>query len=235
MSLRWIELQNTQIALLAEQAEQREGRGAFAFRAPVAGQDDPAANQDAPIDRVPILLQAPHRFADLRTGELARLLFTEHPFDAAAWSTVHRNRTAADGGTTDLSRRDDSALIALSRSFASSAPEGLIVQLHGFERSSRRSAAGRRADLILSNGTRSPDAGLQRLFGCLSTTLDAQVMLYPWDVAELGATRNPIGGALRAQGHLGFRHLELSRELRQRLLEDAGQRAQLAHCLLASH
>lgn len=235
MSLRWIELRGVEVALLAEQAEQREGRGAFAFRVSAAGQADSAADQGAPVDTVPVLLQTPHRFADLKTGELSRLLFTEHPFNAAAWSTVHRNRTATDGGSTDLSRRDDSALIALSRSFARTAPDGFIVQLHGFGRSGRRTAAGHRVDLILSNGTRSPDAGLQRLFNCLSTTLDAQVMLYPWDVAELGATRNPVGRALRAQGHTGFRHLELSRELRQQLLEDADQRAQLARCLLASH
>ena len=39
-----------------------------------------------------ILLQAPHRFFDERTGRIARKLFVENDIRAVAWNSIHRSK-----------------------------------------------------------------------------------------------------------------------------------------------
>lgn len=211
----WRECAQRSCLALADVA--RTGRGAYLF---------------APDPAHPVLLQAPHQFKDLHTGALALALLAEQPLLGAAFNTVARTAPGSDGEGADLARRNESDLIALSRAFAREYPAGVIVQLHGYSQAARRTRAAREAELIVSNGTRSPDGRTQAIFRCLRQSWGEGVRLYPWDVTELGGTRNPVGRQLRALGHAGFLHLEMSLDMRHLLRSDPAQRARFARCLL---
>lgn len=201
------------IMALIETAAERRGRGFFAAR--IEG-------------GTPLMIQAPHQYYDLRTGTLARQLFVESQAMAAAWNTTHRYHNSHD---TDLVHIADSYLHALSRAFIDVHPDGRILQLHGFSTAKRDSWAGRRAQAILSNGTRYPTQPLIQLTRCLSQRLGIRAFLYPRDVSELGATTNTLAADLRRRGFDGFVHLELAAELRQRLIAEPATRNLLIQCV----
>jgi hypothetical protein len=194
-----------QVWLVRESADHQAGRGFYAFR---------------PEQAIPIALQAPHSFADKDTRRLATQLFLSERFRAAAWNTVHRK-------TIDLAHTDASFFNAFTCAFVDVYREQAIVcQLHGFARAKRTTAAGRSADLILSDGSRSPPYWLHvaaKEIRALSPQL--VVRLYPVEVSELGATTNRQGRALREAGVGKFLHLEMSPELRLHLIESPQARA----------
>ncbi|GAA3903357.1 hypothetical protein GCM10022228_12040 [Halomonas cibimaris] len=210
--LEAVAVSRPQSVVLIEKPQARDGRGLFATR--IEG-------------GMPLLIQAPHQYFDRRTGTLARRLFMESTAVAAAWNTVHRYH----GDDTDLVHIADSYLHALSRAFADVYPDGRILQLHGFSRDKRDTPAGRSAQAILSDGSRSPPEALARLAGCLADRLDIQARLYPRDVRELGATTNTLAADVRRRGFNGFVHLELDASLRKRLIRDAAARAALLQCV----
>ena len=63
--------------IIAEADQQRSGRGVYAFRIQ---------------SKTKLVLQAPHRFFDRRTGTIVADLFQQHDVRAAAWNTVHRKQ-----------------------------------------------------------------------------------------------------------------------------------------------
>lgn len=213
LGLAPVELAEPGFVALIEQEDARHGRGLFAAR--VEG-------------GTPILIQAPHQYYDLRTGTLARQLFLESDAMAAAWNTTHRYH----GDDTDLVHIHDSYLHAISRAFSDVHPEGRILQLHGFSTAKRDSYAGRRAQAILSDGTRYPSRALAQLAACLSDRLDIRALLYPRDVRELGATTNTLAADLRHRNFDGFVHLELNADLRKRLIRDEDARNTLIQCVM---
>ena len=85
--------------------------------------------------------------------------------------------------------------------------------------------------MILSNGTLSPGLKLQHQQACLSAGLARPVRLYPLSIRELGGTTNVQGIALRQLGYQSFVHMEMSRPLRQALLDDEATRVQLLRCM----
>ena len=198
--------------MLRERADQRRGRGFYALRASAGA---------------PILLQAPHQYYDAYTGAIARKLFLESDAVAAAWNTASRHQTKA----SDLVHIQNSYCHAQSRAFATLHPQGLILQLHGFSAGKRKSAAGRGAAAIVSNGTRTPSPAATALAACLSSHLGIPALLYPRDVQELGATRNTVAADLRRQKFTGFVHLEMSEALRRRLTNDTAARQVLIQCV----
>lgn len=200
------------IVVLTEKEDQRHGRGLFAAR--IEG-------------GMPLLIQAPHQYYDLRTGTLARQLFLESDAIAAGWNTTHRYHS----DDSDLVHIPNSYLHALSRAFAELHPDGWILQLHGFSSAKRESRAGRSAQAILSEGTRYPSRDLAQLTDCLSQRLDIRALLYPQEVRELGATTNTLAADLRRRGFNGFVHLELDAELRQRLVRSSDARNTLIQCV----
>ncbi|AZQ69201.1 hypothetical protein EF888_19930 [Silicimonas algicola] len=181
----------------------------------------------------PVLLQAPHSDTDLDTGRILDFLLVEGNFASGAWNSVPR-AFEADGGrvNADLTRAPVSFFNSFGLAFAEVHPEGLVVQIHGHAREKRRSAEGRSASVIVSSGTHEPSAQARAVANCLAATMPEEtVRLFPEEVCELGATINTNGRALRAAGFSGFVHLELSRELRWKLVAEAGLRARLAACL----
>jgi hypothetical protein len=200
-----------------EQAGRCRGRGFYAFNA--------RAHSDT-------VLQAPHRFKDSGTGIIALRLAESGAFRAVAWNTAAR-LIEADGESfsADLAHRWDSYFVAFTQAFAVALPEARLVQLHGFAADKRRSPQAATADLIVSAGSRWPTAAARAVADCLRPAFADAVRLYPYEVAELGATTNLQGKLLRSLGHNGFVHLELSGGVRARLRHDAGLRTKLRRCL----
>lgn len=204
-------------ALYSERPGRCEGRGVYLVR---SGQVQPLA------------ITAPHRGADRHTGSLAAQLFLESNAAAAAWNSAPRRPTPACPHALDLAKAPDHPFTAFALSFARRYPEGRMVQLHGFDRRKRAAAATGEAAMIVSNATMTPDPGLLDLADCLSVALDpAPVLVFPFEAKELGALTNAQGQALRQAGFGGFVHLEMSAELRQRLVADKGLRGRFIRCL----
>ena len=208
---------NETLTLVREASDQLAGKGAYVFRQ--GGE--------------PVLLQAPHRFKDLDTGTLVRKLLEERNFRAASWNTVPRwyeeNGLKVDA---DLAHIGVSYFNAFGRAFARLCSGGCVVQLHGFDQSKRTTPEGQAADLIISAGTKTPSTAARSLAKCLAAKLAPEtVLLYPEEVTELGGTTNENGRALRAMGVDGFIHVEIARELRQRLVDEPKLRDRFADCV----
>lgn len=184
--------------------------------------------------RARTLLQVPHAYSDLHTGQIAGELVPEG-FDVLAWNSVKRRYR--EGGTernADLAKRTDSLFFALTRAMAKTLPRGRLIQLHGFENRKRQTDAGRKAAVILSGGSTWISLGLDAVARCLDNAMQGPVLVFPRDVAELGAKTNIHGRTLKRYGHHGFLHVELNRVTRDRLRRDPQLRKRFAHCLTGS-
>lgn len=206
------------LTLLIEQPTQRRGRGFFAFK---------KGNVSA--------LQMPHSFKDEMTREIGITLFQQGSFSAAAWNTVPRhfvlNGVLVDA---DMAHLTNTYFIAFSLAFAQRYPQGNILQLHGFEQGKRRNEAAKDAAAILSNGTRTPPPVLRDITRCLAKETGANILSYPYDVRELGATTNTIAAALRQEGFDKFFHLEMSRAFRADLKKNVALQKTLLQCLTST-
>lgn len=170
------------------------------------------------------LLQAPHGDSDLYTGKIASRLFFEGGFKAAQWNTVKRD-------ISDMAHTPNTYWQAFTQAFAQQYPDGKIIQLHGFEQGSRKTATGEASDMILSAGHSLPPQWLQQTFVCLKNAFPMRVSLYQFDVKELGGTTNVQGQLLRSLGHDGFLHIEMSKTMRRQLLDNVTSRKLFIKCL----
>ncbi len=177
----------------------------------------------SPDKMKPWLLQAPHAKSDLHTGKLAAKLFAEGPFRLGIWNTLPRK-------SVDAAHHYQSYWQALTQAFAEKYADGRIIQLHGFAANKRKSREARKAGMIVSAGHDFPPVWVKAAAKCLQDK-GFNALLYPYQVSELGATTNSQGQLLQALGHQGFLHLEMSREMRGKLLEEKALRAQLLACL----
>ncbi len=196
--------------VVRETPEAKRGRGLFAFRAGV-GSD---------------VLQVPHSFKDEMTREIGLALFAEGRFAAAAWNTVPRT-------DADMAHREATYFQSFTQAMAELYPQGMVLQIHGFDQGKRKTQAAADVDLILSAGHSAPPASLRQKWRCLMQAFPGQVALYPETARELGGTGNAQGGLLRSLGFNGFVHAEMSRPLRSLLREDRATRAALLACLQA--
>lgn len=182
-----------------------------------------------------LAITAPHRGSDRHTGTLASVLFVETQARAAAWNSAPRRANATCPHGLDLARQKHHLFSAFTLGFAQAMPQGLIIQLHGFEGARRHSEVAQTAGMIISNGTREPGAKILDLADCLSVAFAPDpVLVYPIETGELGALTNVQGRLLREQGFDGFVHLEISFPLRKALLGDENLRAELANCLIGA-
>lgn len=180
--------------VLTEASNSRYGRGIFAFRP----------------EGKPVILQAPHSFFDQHTDSITRDLFRWSRFRVAAWNSVHRK-------TEDAAHTEQHYFNALTAATVELSPPPLVVQIHGFSQSQRKTRAGQRADIIASNGSKVPAPWFHRAALHLHGISYGTVLIYPLEIRELGATTNAQAASLRAIGNDRFLHLELSQELRERL------------------
>ena len=88
--------------------------------------------------------------------------------------------------------------------------------------------------MIVSAGHDFPPLWVQNVTSCLKTQLGLKVLLYPYEVSELGATTNSQGQLLQSLGHQGFLHLEMNKKLRENLRKQQALRKKLLLCLADS-
>ena len=164
-----------------------------------------------------LVVQAPHAYHDVHTGEIAGGLLRS---DVAilAWNSAKRS-VPVEGAdaVADLARRRDSLFMALTLAVINARPQGRLIQIHGFDNDKRTRRAGAAAAVIVSNGTRWSSRAADLIAACLQPVIDGPVLVYPRDVSELGATENVLGQTMRSHGHQGFVHLELNRSTREHL------------------
>ncbi len=181
--------------LLAEPLGQEEGRGWYLFR----------TEQSAKT-----AIQAPHARNDVRTGLIGLKLFLAGPVRAYAASTITRH-------LADVAHLERTYFQAFTLAFAEICPTGIVVQLHGFDSQQHKGIKG---DIVASAGTNRPASWLTQLVQRLEEALSLRVLAYPEDTNQLGGTTNAQAKALRSHAHCRFLHLEMTRELRERLVKE---------------
>ncbi len=186
-------LGSERILIVREVDPARSGQGLFLIRLDAAQ---------------PVCLEAPHGDSDLMTGQIALRLFREHPVRAVALNTLHRSRG-------DLARHDRTGFQAFTVAFAVAVPLGQIVQLHGYERSARKTPNAIGSHSIVA-GTLSR-ATIESLAARLAEAIGEKVLVSPWQTRELLGSVNVQRMALEDRDFAGFAHVELSLELRTRL------------------
>ena len=222
------QLEGREVFALMEKPEQKLGRGFYLF---------------PPVATGSTLLMMPHAFYDLHTRVIGQYLFGEGMFIAAAWNTVHRNRTPGknhaivpddDPWRWDMADLSNTCFTALTRAFNRTQAHGHLIQLHGYSKAKRKSSSGRDSDLILSNGTELPPKELIVFGDCLKINLTAMVRVYPVETRDLGATENISARILNILGHNGFVQMEMSLPLRNQLRSSVNTRKALLNCIKSS-
>ncbi len=174
----------------------------------------------------PLMIQVPHQFYDRHSADIGRSLFAAGGVDVYMENTVHRHSNQQ----TDLSTQQRSTFSAFAVAYQQQYPTGKVVQIHGFSSAKRKTAAGRYADIIISNGSPQPGQQLLVLQTCLEQSLMLVTRVFGHDVFELGATTNATGRLLNQQGIGGFIHIELSERVRQ-VYPGVGWIKQMRGCL----
>ena len=191
--------------LLCEPAGTEAGRGWYLFR----------------HSGSPVAIMAPHARNDIHTGLISLRLFLAGHARVLACGTITRRRA-------DMAHLEDTYFQAFTLAFAQMSPTGLVVQLHGFESTNHN---GTKAAIIASTGSRTPEPWLAELVRCLRQSTALNVLAYPDNVKQLGATSNAQGQALTRVGRCRFLHFEFSLELRERLTRDQALRKMFLDCL----
>jgi hypothetical protein len=174
----------------------------------------------------------PHSFYDLKTGNLGLSLMQERSFAGAAWNTVRRDhQIPGEEKDADQADIEQSYFTAFSRAFLAWFDNGIIIQIHGFSREKRTTAAGETAQIIVSSGSRIPAQAAWFLDRCWERGLSLVVRVYPVEVMELGGTQNVVGQVVRDTGRDDFIHLELDYETRTMLVNQPGERHVFGQCL----
>ena len=180
---------------------------------------------------VPLGVTAPHAFHDRGTGELAMQMFARSRAAVAARNTVARD--GSDGcEALDVALESEHLFTQFALGFSDRFPDGLIVQLHGFDGARRSTSRAGEAAAIVSNGTPSPGPDTLDLADCLSRALAPRaVLVYPTETSDLGAEHNAQGKALREADGARFAHIELSAELREAMMSGEPLIESFAACL----
>jgi hypothetical protein len=173
---------------------------------------------------IPIILEAPHFPSDKHTGSITARFIEEGPFLAAAWSSVHRKKG-------NLAKEPKSYFNAFSRAFGRAYPKGIIIQFHGFK-NDKGDPRKLSTDLIYSSTLSAPPSRFFTYGKCLKQ-LPIQLLFYPQEVKVLGGTKNINAEKYREVTKEGlFLHLEMSLNLRKKLLKDKSLRASFINCFI---
>lgn len=171
-----------------------------------------------------IFIQAPHAYSDLYTGSIVAKLVKINAVKLAAWNTAKRKQA-------DLAHIKNSYLMAATKTYLQYKPKSLIIQLHGFDNAKRRTTIGKKANIILSDGTQKPSTVIFKLQMCLRKQVSKTTYIYPLDIQELGATTNTIGQWINTHYPDTFVHIELSRPLRKKLLSHNELANKFSECI----
>lgn len=180
-----------------------------------------------------LFIQAPHKFHDKHTGKILKKILKTRNIGFAVENSIHRYSKVSSLGleSYDLAHLNTSLFMTVSKKFLQSFPNGLILQLHGFNPKSRKSRQAKTADIILSSGTRNPSILSQKVHKCLRTK-NINALLYGKDVFELGGTQNKIGRLANRHGANKFLHIEMSSNFRTALLKNNKKHEDLTNCIV---
>lgn len=203
--------------ILSEKTSNKTGRGFYLF---------PRVKQGNKV------LQIPHSFKDLYTGDIGLNLALEGNFSGIAWNTVPRYFTENNKRIdSDLSDLFYTFFAAFTRAFALTHPQGRVIQLHGFSKDRRKTKTGSGSDMILSTGNEFPGIWMKNLDKCLEQKFSKSISVYPFETKELGATKTSIGIILRQMGNEGFVHVEMSKAMRIMMRDNKEPRKKFLECL----
>ena len=194
---------DSNLIVVVEKSNQRWGRGIYAIRTGGSSR---------------VVLQAPHRFNDAKTGVIARKIFEEHDVWAVAFNTVHRKEL-------DLAHCDRHYFNAFTEAVVALRSDSVMLQLHGFT-NAKKTNAGRSASLIVSDTTKFPGRPARRVAEeCKFNFGKSHTRLYPIETRWLGGTDNHQANLMQQLGSTGFLHLEMTPPFRQQLASTASVRA----------
>ena len=193
---------DSNVVVVVEKSDQRWGRGIYALRTDSSSQ---------------IVLQAPHRFNDAKTGVIARKIFEEHDVWAVAFNTVHRKEL-------DLAHCDRHYFNAFTEAVVALRSNSVMLQLHGFS-NAKKTNAGKSASLIVSDTTKFPGRHARRVAEEFKFNFGrSHTRLYPLETRWLGGTDNHQANLMQQLGSTGFLHLEMNPPFRQELASNASVR-----------
>ena len=205
--LRTLERDGESWVVLYEGGETWRGTGTYVFR----------TGREA----APVLLQAPHSYYDIHTGEIVEKLFEETEARAFFFNSLHRYRGARHervGGTaypSDLAHDTSSFFHLFMTEYLIHRPDTLVAQFHGY---ADGELEDRDIGVVLSNGSEEPTPFTGRLADGLGAVLeDWEVAIYPDDTDKYAATANIQGRWIRRYGRGHFVHVEFIDELRDQL------------------
>ena len=202
---------DSNLIIVVEKSDQRWGRGIYAIRAGSSSQ---------------IVLQAPHRFNDAKTGVIARKIFEEHDVWAVAFNTVHRKEL-------DLAHCERHYFNAFTEAVVALRARSVMLQLHGFSNATKTNA-GRSANMIVSDTTKFPGRYARRVAEEFKFNFGkSHTRLYPLETRWLGGTNNHQANLVQQLGSVGFLHLEMNPSFRQQLASTASVREQFLASILA--
>jgi len=207
------------LSLLESDSSNCDGKGSYLFNFRTNNQ---------------IILQAPHSFYDKYTGKIVEQLFLNDDYLAAFWNSSHRyNKQVIGQESADLSRAWQSYFMSFSKVMVQYFKNAFIVQIHGFSNKKRRSSRGSQADIILSQGSDDVGPAVFRLKECLLHHFSEQnIYIYPFDIKELGATKNTIAQQLRWLDFKNFIHIEITKPLRQKIVKNEQYGEYFSQCLM---
>jgi hypothetical protein len=195
--------------VLFEGGEAWRGTGTYVFR----------TSREA----APVMLQAPHSYYDIHTGEIVEKLFEETEARAFFFNSLHRYRGARhkrEGGTahpSDLAHDTSSFFHLFMTEYLMHRPDTLVAQFHGYADDELEEEG---IGVVLSNGSEEPTPFTGRLESGLSEILeDWEIAIYPDDTDKYAATANIQGRWIRRYGRGHFVHVELIDELRDEMEE----------------
>jgi hypothetical protein len=182
-------------------------------------------------------VQVTHRFNDRHTLNIANHLWNSRRVELVYANVVHRHTHKGKtlNSNSDFSSAFPSPLVAATRAWLAYKPNGVIIQLHGFNQSKRKSATAQAANMIISHGinTQSEETPiLSSLKQCIQQSLKITVEIYPTEVRELGGTLNVVGKEVRERSSFTqFLHLEIDSETRKRLRQNKKESLTMFDCV----
>lgn len=172
---------------------------------------------------------APHRYFDKHTLKIAKAVFAD--CQVLLTNSKHRNSLDQTNAKLDFGKYKVSSANAFILAYAKTVESFSIYQIHGFAKEKRRTLQGRNADIIVSDGSKTPSKATVKVSECLNNQLSTAVMLYGRDVFELGGTTNILTSMAPVNSQ--FFHIELSRQMRERLITNSQLLKQFSQCLIS--
>jgi len=177
-----------------------------------------------------LVIDAPHRFYDKKTGLIAYELMLSGDFTACAWNSVNRYQTPSHvDGSSDMAHTSESIFFSFTNAFAEAMPDkSVLMQFHGF-RSEWKNKKGKvyfsvPYDFVLSSGTKTPGKVFLSFAEKIKKESKRKIAVIPeQDIPQLAATTNPEVKVLKEAGKgQVFIHMEMSGKARTELKKSTG-------------